>query len=155
MDCSMPGFPVFHYLLEFSQIHIHWIGDAILPSYPLSSPSPPALNFSQHQGLFQWVGSLQSIGASASVSVLPMSIQDWFPLGLTLGRLSRVFSSTTIQKHQFFSAQPSYSPTLPSVHDYWKSRSWLYGPLSATWCLCFLICCLGLSQLFFQGATIF
>ena len=84
--CSTPGFPVLHYLLESAQIHVHWIGDAIQLSHPLSPLSPPALNLSQYQGLFQWVGSAsggQSIGTSASVSVLPMSIQGWFPLGLT------------------------------------------------------------------------
>ena len=55
VDCSTPGFPVLHYLPEFVQTHVHWVGDAIQPSHPLSSPSPPALSFSQHQGLFQWV----------------------------------------------------------------------------------------------------
>ena len=70
----------------------------------------------------------QSIGVSASASVLPMNIQDWFPLGLTdlislqSKGLSRVFSNTTVQKHQFFSAQ-LYSPTLTSIHDYWKNHS--------------------------------
>ena len=53
MDCSMPGFPVHHQLLEFTQIHVHPVGDAIQPSHPLSFPSPPAFNLSQHQGLFQ------------------------------------------------------------------------------------------------------
>ena len=71
----------------------------------------------------------QSIGASASASVLPMNIQDWFPLRLTglisfLSKgASRVFSNTTIWKHQFFGAQPSYGPTLTSIHDHWKSHS--------------------------------
>ena len=60
MDCSMPGFPVHHQLLELAQTHIHRVSDAIQPSHPLSSPSPPAFNFSQHQGLFQWVSSLQN-----------------------------------------------------------------------------------------------
>ena len=55
MDCSTPGFPVLHYLLEFAQTHVHWVGDAIQPSHPLSPSSPPALNLSQHQGLFQWI----------------------------------------------------------------------------------------------------
>ena len=50
MDCSMPGFPVLHYLLELAQTHVHWVGDTIQPSHPLSPPSPPALNLSQHQG---------------------------------------------------------------------------------------------------------
>ena len=123
MDCSMPGLPVPHYLLEFVQIHVHWIDNAIPPFHLLLPSSPLAFNLSQHQGLFQWVGSFpvsqlfasgsQSIRASALASVLPMSIQGWFPLGLTnlvsvLSKgLSRVFSGTTIPKHQFFSAQLS------------------------------------------------
>ena len=61
MDCSMPGFPVHHQLLELTQAHVHWVGDGIQPSHPLSSPSPPAFNLSQHQGLFQWVSSLHQV----------------------------------------------------------------------------------------------
>ena len=61
MDCSMPGFPVFHYLLEFAETHVHWVGDAIQPSHPLSPTSPPVLNLSQHQGLFQRVGSSHQV----------------------------------------------------------------------------------------------
>jgi len=57
VDCSTPGFPVLHHLPELAQIHIHWVGDAIQPSHPLLPPSLPALNLSQHQGLFQWGGS--------------------------------------------------------------------------------------------------
>ena len=113
MDCKTPGFPVHHQFLEPTQTHVHQVGDAIQPSHPLSSPFPPAFNLSQHQGLFQWVGSShqvgQNIGVSASSSVFPMNIQDWFPLGLTglislqSKGLSRVFFNTTVQKHQFFS----------------------------------------------------
>ena len=112
---STPGFPVLHYLSEFAQVHVHWVGDAIQPSHPLLPP-PPALNLSQHQDLFQWVCSstrVQRIGASALAPVLPMNIQGWFPLGLTglnsllSKRLSRIFSSTTLQKHQFFGAHSS------------------------------------------------
>ena len=114
MDCSTPDFPVLHHLPELAQTHIHWVGDAIQSSRPLSSPSP-ALNLFQHPGLFQWVGSSHQVtkGASPSASVLPMNIQGWFPLGLTglialqSKGLSRVFSNTTVQKHQFFSARPS------------------------------------------------
>ena len=73
---------VHHQLPEFTQTHVHWVGDAIQPSHSLLSPSSPALNLSQHHGLFQWSVS-QSNGASTSASVLPMSIQGWFPLGLT------------------------------------------------------------------------
>ena len=57
MDCSTPGLPVLHHLLELTQTHVHWVGDAIQPSHPLLSPSPPAFNLSQHLGLFQWVSS--------------------------------------------------------------------------------------------------
>ena len=57
LDCSMPGLPIYHQLLEFTQSHVHWIGGAIQPSHPLSSPSPPAFNLSKHQGLFKWVSS--------------------------------------------------------------------------------------------------
>ena len=115
MDCSTPGFPVHHQLPELTQTHVHQVSDAIQPSHPLSSPSPPAFNISQHQSLFQWISSshqvAQSIGVSASASVLPMNIQDWSPLGWTgwislqSKGLSRVFSNTTLQKHQFFCAQ--------------------------------------------------
>ena len=79
MDCSTPDFPVFHHLPELAQTHVHWVDDAIQPSCPLSLPSPPAINLSQHHGLFQWVGSshevsCQCIGVSASASVIPMNI---------------------------------------------------------------------------------
>ena len=95
----------------------------------------------------------QSIRTSASASILSMNIQGWFPLGLTglISLLSkglwRVFSSTTIQKHQFFSAQPSlWSNSHISTWLLEKLYLWLYiGSLSAKWCLCFLIHCLGLS----------
>ena len=59
MNCSMPGLPV--HILEFTQTHVHWVADAIQPSHPLSPPSPPALNLTQHQGLFQWVSSLHQV----------------------------------------------------------------------------------------------
>ena len=116
MNCSTPGLPVHNQLLEFTQTHVHWVGDAIQPPDPLSSPSPPALTHSQHQGLFQWVRSLHQVamyGASASSSVPPMNSQDWSRLGWTgwislqSKGLSRVFSKTTVQKHQFYSAQLS------------------------------------------------
>ena len=87
MDCSMLGFPIFHYIPEFAQTHVHWVDDTIQPSYPLSLPFPVALNLSQHQGLFPvtqlFTSGDQYIGTSASASVLPMNIQSWFPLGLT------------------------------------------------------------------------
>ena len=72
MDCSTPGLPVHHQLTEFVQTHLHWMGDAIQPSHPLSSPSPPALNLSQHQGLFQWVGASHEV-----VTVLELQHQTF------------------------------------------------------------------------------
>ena len=87
MDCSTPGLAAHHQLPEFPKTHVHKVGDAILPTYPLSSPSPPAFNLCQHQGLFQWVSSLHQVAKvlefSASASLLPMNIQDWFSLGWT------------------------------------------------------------------------
>ena len=61
MDYSTPGFAVLHYLLNFAQTHVHWVNDAIQPSHPLSSSSPPTLNIFQHQGLYQWVSSLHQV----------------------------------------------------------------------------------------------
>ena len=61
MECSMPGLPVDHQLLELTQTHVHWVSDAIQPSHPLPSPSPPAFNLSQHQGLFKWVSSSHQV----------------------------------------------------------------------------------------------
>ena len=114
VDCSTPGFPVLHHFPELAQTHAHWVSDTIQPSHLLSFRSPPAFNLSRHQGLFQWVGSSHQVAeVSASASVLPMNIQDWFPLGWTgwislkSKGLSRVFSNTTVQKHQFFHAQLS------------------------------------------------
>ena len=74
MDCSMPGFPVLHHIPEFAQAHVHWVSDAIHPSHPLSSLCPPALNLSQHQGLFQWVGSSHQV---AKVLVLQLQHQSF------------------------------------------------------------------------------
>ena len=118
MNCSTPGFLVLHYLPEFAQIHVHWVSDAILPSHLPSSPSPPVLNLSQHESLSFpmsrfFPSNSQSIGVSASASVLPVNTQDLFSLGLSdlisleSQGLSRVFSNTTVQKHQFFGTQPS------------------------------------------------
>ena len=86
MDCSTPGFPVHHQLPELSLTNVQLVGDVIQPSYPLSSPSPPAFNSFPGSRCFPvsqfFVSGGQNIGVSASASVLPMNIQDWFPLGL-------------------------------------------------------------------------
>ena len=131
LDCSTQGFPVLHYFPEFAQTHVHWVGGTIQPSYPLLSPSPTAFSLSQHQGLFPvtqfFPSGGQSIGASASV--LPMNTQGWFSLWLTglisllFKGLSRVFSNTAVQKHQFFNTQFLHSPALTSIHDHWKNHS--------------------------------
>ena len=116
MDCSTPGFPVHYQHLELAQTYVHWVGDVNQPSHHLSSPSPPAFNLFHHQDLFLsqfFTSDGQSIGASASTSVLPMNIQDWFLLWFTglislqSKGLSRVFTNTTVQKHQFFGVQLS------------------------------------------------
>ena len=135
-DFSMPSFPVLHRFLEFVQTQVLWVGDAIQLSCPLSSPSP-AFNPSQIKFfLMSWLfpSGGQSIRASASASVLPMNIQVWFPLGLTgfislqSKRLSKVFSNTTVQKHQSVLIL-LYGPTLTSVYDYWKTHSFYYTDL--------------------------
>ena len=117
MNRSTLGLPVHHQLQEFTQNHVHQVGDAIQPSHPLSSPSPPAPQSLPASGsfpmsqLFTWGG--QSTGVSALASVLPMNTQDWSPLEWTgwissqSKGLSRVFSNTTVQKHQFFGTQLS------------------------------------------------
>ena len=128
MDCSAPGFPVLHHLPEFAQTHVHWVGDTIQPSHPLSSPSPPAFNLSQHQGLFKWVSSAsgdKSIGVSASGSVLLVNIQGWFPLGLTglilhSRGLWRVFSTPQLENINSLALS-----LLSSVQS--LSRVWLFA----------------------------
>ena len=117
MDCSMPGLPAHHQLLEFTQTHVHWVGDAIQPSHTLSSPFSSCLQSFPEWGSFPmnqlFASGGQSTGVSVSASVLPMNTQDWSPLGWTgwislqFKGLSRVFSNTTVQKHQFFGAQLS------------------------------------------------
>ena len=114
MDCSMPSFPILHQLLELAQTHVHWVGDAIQPSVVLFSSCLRSFPASESFPMSQFFASGgQSIGDSDSASVLPMNIQDWFPLGLTglitlqSKGLSRVFSNPTVQKHQFFRAQLS------------------------------------------------
>ena len=77
-DCSTPGFPVLHYLPALTQTHVHWISDAIQPSHPLSHPSPLAFNLSQHQGLFQWVGSSHQVVKDLELQLQHQSFQWMF-----------------------------------------------------------------------------
>ena len=104
MDCSTPGLPVHHHLPELAQTHVHQVGDAIQPSHPMSSPSPPAFNLFQHQGLFQWVGSLHEVARVLEFQLYHQSFQwifrtDFLWDGLVGSpcspRDSQVFSSIT------------------------------------------------------------
>ena len=116
MNHSMPGLPVHHQLPESTHTHVHWVGDVIRPSHPPSSPSSPALNLSQHQGLFQWVSSSCQVGKVLEFQLQHRSLQ-WTPrlislwwtgwISLQSTEFSRVFSNTTVQKHQFFDSQLS------------------------------------------------
>ena len=119
MNRSTPGLPVHHQLPEFTQIHVRRVCHAIQPSHPLSSPSPPAPNPSQHQSLFQWVNSLHEVAKVLQFQLqhhsfqrnpradLLQNLEIWRWMSLQSKGLSRAFSNTTVQKHQFFSAQPS------------------------------------------------
>ena len=121
MNCSMPGLPVHHQLPEFTQTHVHWVGDAIQPSYPLSSPSPPAPNPSQHQSLFQWVNLCMRWPKywSFSFSIIPSKDHpfsfrmDWLDLLAAQGTLKSFLqhhsSKASILQHSaFFTAQLSH-----------------------------------------------
>ena len=155
MDCSTLGFPVHHHFLELSQL---MSTEAMMPSNHLIFHHPLLLLSSIFRSIR--VFSNESVlrnrwpkyWSFSSASVLTKSIQDWFPLGFTglitllYKGLSRVFSSTTVWKHQFFGAQPSLWST-SHIHTWLLEKPQLrqYGPLLAKWCLRFLTCYLGLS----------
>ena len=135
MNCSTPGLPVHRQLPESTQTNVHWVGDAIQPSHLLSSPSPPALNLSQHQGLFKWVSF-----SHQEAKVLEFQLQDqsfqWTPRtdllkdGLVWSLCSPRDSQESSPTPQFKSINSSvlsflYSPTLTSTHDCWKNHSFL------------------------------
>ena len=130
MDCSMPGFPVLHYLVEFAQTHVHTVGGAIQSSHPLSRPFPPACNPSQHQGLFQWVGFAHQVAKVLQLQhqffqwIFRVDfLEDWLVWLPCCPQDSQVFSSTTIWKHPFFGTQPSLWSNSHIIHDYWKNHS--------------------------------
>ena len=142
MKCSMLSFSVQHYLPEFAQTHIHWVGDAIQQSQALS-PFSSCPQFFPASGSFPmsqlFTSGGQSIGVSVLPSVLSMNIQDWFPLGWTgwislqSKGLSGVFYSTVVWKHQFFSVQPSLLSN-SQIHTWilGKSKLWLVSLLFNT-----------------------
>ena len=92
MGCSTPGFPVFHYLLEFAQTHVHWVSDAIQPSHPLLSSSPPALNLSQHQGLLKWY-----MCTLWNDSPITLSITPTFTIFVCIVRTLKIYSLNNFQ----------------------------------------------------------
>ena len=131
MDCSMTDLPVHHQLPEFPQTHVHWVGDAIQPSHPLSCPSPPALNLSQHQGLFKesavhirwpkyWSFSL-NISPSNEHSGLISFRMDWPDLLTVQGTLESLLQYHNLKASVLWGSV--ISPTLTSIHDYWKNHS--------------------------------
>ena len=137
MDCSMPGFPVLHCLQEFTQTHVHWVSDTIQSSLPLLPASSPALNLSQHQGLFQWVISSHQVAKGLELQLQHQSFQwIWqglFPLGLT-SLISLQSKETSSPAPQFESINSSvlsllYCPTLTSGPNYWKNQSFDYTDL--------------------------
>ena len=139
MDHSTQGLPVHHQLPEFTQTHVHWVSDAIQPSHTLSSPSLPALNPSQHQGLFQWVSSSHQVARVLQFQLQHQSFQwtlraDLLQNGLVGFPCSPRDSQESSPRPQFKSINSSvlsflYSPTLTSIHDYWKNHSLDYTDL--------------------------
>ena len=133
MNPSTPGLPVCHQLPELTQIHVHWVGDAIQPSHPLSSPSAPAPNLSQYQGLFKWVNSSHEVAKVLEFQLQRQSFQ-WTPRtdllqdGLVRSPCSPRDSQESSPTPQFKSINSSvlsflHSPTLTSIHDHWKNHS--------------------------------
>ena len=143
MDCSMPGFPVLYYLLEFAQTRATWVNDAIPPSHPLSPPSPPALNLSQNQDLFQWVGFSHQVAKVLELQFQHQSFWWIFRVDFLSDRL--VWSPYCPRDSQESSPTPQfksinslvlsllYGPTLTSVHDCWKNHSFDYTALCLLW----------------------
>ena len=130
MDCSTLGFPVHHQLPELTQTHVNRNGDATQPSHSLSSPSPPALNLSQHQGLFQWVSSSHQVAKVLEFQLQHQSFQWIFKTDFLEDRLVDLQGTlkSLLQAPQFKSINSLplsflYSPTLTSIHNYWKKHS--------------------------------
>jgi len=133
INCSTPGLPVHHQLLEFTQTHVHRVSDAIQPSHPLSSPTPSAPNPSQHQGLFQWVNSSHEVAKVLEFQLQHHSFQrnpraDLPQNGLVGSPCSPRDSQKSSPTPQFKSINSSalsllHSPTITSIHDHRKNHS--------------------------------
>ena len=129
MDCSTPSLPAHHHLLELAQTHVHWVGDVIQPFCPLSSPSPPAFNLSQRQGLFKWVSSSHQVAKVLELQFQLQSFQWRFRKnGLVWSLCHPMDSQESSPTPRFKSNNSSVlsllcGPTLTSMHDYWKNHS--------------------------------
>ena len=122
MDCNTLGLPVHHQLLEFTQTQVHWVGDAIQPSHPLSSPFPPTFDLSQHQGLFKWVSTSHQVGKVLESQLQHQSFQwiflisfrmDWLDLLAVQGTLKSLLQhhsskASNLQHSAFFKVQLSH-----------------------------------------------
>ena len=126
MDCSTPGFPILHYLLGLTQTHVHWVSDTIQPSHPLLSPSAPALNLSQHQGLFQWVGSSHQVAKVLEFQLQHQSFQWIFRIDFLEDWL--VWSPCCPRGSQ----EPFPAPQFGSINS--LALSLLYGPTLTSNC---------------------
>ena len=134
MDFSTLGFPVHHQLPELAQTHVQWVSDAIHPSHPLSSPSPPAFNLSQHQGLFQWVSSSHQVAKGLEFQLQHQSFQwiisfrmDWLDLLAVQGTLKSFLQhhsskASVLQCSAFFIVQISH----PYMWETIALTRWLY-----------------------------
>ena len=143
MDCSMPGFPVHHQLPKLAQTHVHQVSDAIQPSHPLSSPSPPTFNLSQHRGLFKWVSSSYQVVKVSELQLQHQSFNEYsglisfridFRFPLVWAPCSPWDSQESSPTPQFKSINSSalsflYSPTLTSIHGLLENHSFDYTDL--------------------------
>ena len=138
MDCSTPGLPVRHQLPGLAQTHVHRVGDAIQPSHPLSSPSPPAFNLSQHQGLFQWAGSSYQVANALEFQLQHQSFQwifrfdflwDWLVWSPCSPRDCQESPTLQFKNISSLALRLLYGPTLTSIHDCWKNHSFDYTDL--------------------------
>ena len=134
-DSSTPGLPVHHQFLEFIQTHVHWVGGAIQPSHPLSSPSPPAFNLSQHQGLFKWVSSLHQVAKVLEFQLQHQSFQ-WIFRTNFLEHLKRMWPRT--DKSWFIESEIIKSlkfGTIPKAHlnPLWATRG-THETFRKWWC---------------------
>ena len=127
MNRSTPGLPVRHQLPEFTQTHVHRVSDAIQPSHPLSSPSPLTPNPSQHQSLFQLVGSLHQVTKySNEYSGLISFTIVWFDFLAVQGTLKSLLQHHGSKASIFLVLMLLYGPILTSIHDSWKNHSFDY-----------------------------